>query len=150
MYKNFNFLQAIITNITTHNVFLIFQKLLLALLSGSILSLAFLNHDYFYCAWFGLIPLLLAIEKTTLIQSYLIGLVTGLTLFTTAAYWIVDFITLSKDYGIHSGFLLAALYWLYSAHSIALAILLFNWLRKHSKVHDFVLFPLIFVLFQGN
>jgi apolipoprotein N-acyltransferase len=134
----------------THNVFLILQKLLLALLSGSILSLAFLNHDYFYCVWFGLIPLLLAIEKTTLIQSYLIGLVTGLTLFTTAAYWIVDFITLSKDYGIHSGFLLAGLYWLYSAHSIALAILLFNWLRKHSKVHDFVLFPLIFVLFSST
>jgi len=123
------------------------QKTLLALLSGLLLSLAFLDHDNFYCAWFGLIPLLFAIEKSTLIQSYLIGLVTGLTLFTTAAYWIIDFITLSKDYGVHSGFLLAGVYWFFSAQSIALAILLFNWLRHHSNMHEFLLFPLTLVVF---
>lgn len=128
----------------------IILKLLLALLSGFLLSLAFLDHDYFFCAWFGFIPLLLAIEKTTLIQSYLLGLITGLTMFTTSAYWIVDFIALSKDYGVQSGFSLAALFWFYSAQSIALAILLFNGLHQHSRVHEFLLFPLILVIFSAT
>ena len=128
----------------------IILKLLLALLSGFVLSLAFLEHNYFYYAWFGFIPLLLAIDKTTLIQSYLLGLITGMTMFTTSAYWIVDFITLSKDYGVQSDYLLAALYWFYSAHSIALAIVLFNGLRQYSRLHEFLLFPLILVIFSST
>lgn len=133
-----------IINLSTSIIF----KLLLALLSGSLLSLAFLDHTYFYCAWFGFIPLLLAIDKTTLLQSYLIGLITGLTMVTTSAYWIVDFIALSKDYGVQAGFLLAGLFWLYSAHSIALAILVFNGLRQYFSGLELLLFPLTLVIFS--
>lgn len=135
-----------IINLSTSIIF----KLLLALLSGSLLSLAFLDHTYFYCAWFGFIPLLLAIDKTTLLQSYLIGLITGLTMVTTSAYWIVDFIAISKDYGVQSGFLLAGLFWLYSAHSIALAILVFNGLRQYFSRLELLLFPLTLVIFSFN
>jgi apolipoprotein N-acyltransferase len=149
MYKNTTISAAPNSKIVNLSTAIIF-KLLLALLSGFLLSLAFLEHDYFYCAWFGFIPLLLAIDKTTLIQSYLLGLITGLTMFTTSAYWIVDFIVLSKDYGVQSGFLLAGLYWFYSAHSIALAIVLFNGLRQYSRVHELLLFPLILVIFSST
>ena len=149
MYKNATISAAPNSKIVKLSTAIIL-KLLLALLSGFLLSLAFLEHDYFYCAWFGFIPLLLAIDKTTLIQSYLLGLITGLTMFTTSAYWIVDFIVLSKDYGVQSGFLLAGLYWFYSAHSIALAIVLFNGLRQYSRVHEFILFPLILVIFSST
>lgn len=149
MYKTVDFLHTITSKKTSHNVSII-KQLLLALLSGSVLSLAFLNHDYFYCTWIGFIPLLFAIEKTTLLQSYIIGLVTGLTLSITSAYWIVDFITLSKDYGVHSGFFLAGLFWFYSAHVIALAIVVFKWLKQYIKVHEFLLFPLILVLFSST
>jgi apolipoprotein N-acyltransferase len=125
------------------------QKLLLAIVSGAVMSLAFLSHEYSYCVWFGFIPLLFAIEKTTLLQSYLIGLAAGLTLFVTGAYWIVDFIRISKDYGVNSGFLLAGLFWFYSAHSIALAVLIFNWFKKHTKIHEFILFP-VSLAFMGS
>ncbi len=150
MNTNSKLLHTITPKITSYKCLLILQKLLLALLSGSMLSLALLNHDYFYCTWFGFIPLLFAIEKSTLLQSYLIGLVAGLTLFITGAYWIIDFIALSKDYGVNSGFLLTGLFWLYSAHSIALATVSFKWLTQNSKVHEFVLFPLVFVLFSST
>jgi apolipoprotein N-acyltransferase len=149
MYKNTTISAAPNSKIVNLSTAIIF-KLLLALLSGFLISLPFLEHDYFYCAWFGFIPLLLAIDKTTLIQSYLLGLITGLTMFTTSAYWIVDFIVLSKDYGVQSGFLLAGLYWFYSAHSIALAIVLFNGLRQYSRLHEFILFPLILVIFSST
>lgn len=149
MYKNTTISAAPNSKIVNLSTAIIL-KLLLALLSGFLLSLAFLEHDYFYCAWFGFIPLLLATDKTTLIQSYLLGLITGLTMFTTSAYWIVDFIVLSKDYGVQSGFLLAGLYWFYSAHSIALAIVLFNGLRQNSRVHELLLFPLILVIFSST
>jgi apolipoprotein N-acyltransferase len=149
MYKNTTFSftpNSKIVDLSTS----IILKLLLALLSGFLLSLAFLDHDYFYCAWLGFIPLLLAIDKASLIQSYLLGLIAGLTMFTISAYWIVDFIALSKDYGVRSGFLLSGLYWFYSAHSVALAILLFNGLRQYSRVHEFLLFPLILVIFSST
>lgn len=150
MYKYLSRSQPSTTKIASHTSLLLLQKILLALLSGAILSLAFLNHDLYFCAWFGFIPLLLAIEKTTLLQSYLLGLITGLTLFTTAAYWIIDFIEISKNYGVNSGYLLAGLFWFYSAHVIALAAVLFKWLRQHSRVHEFILFPLVFVLFSST
>jgi apolipoprotein N-acyltransferase len=147
MYKSLSRSQPSTTEIASYTSLLMIQNILLALLSGAILSLAFLNHDLYYCAWFGFIPLLMAIEKTTLLQSYLLGLIAGLTLFTTAAYWIIDFIEISKNYGVNSGYLLAGLFWFYSAHVIALAAVLFKWLRQHSRVHEFILFPLVFVFF---
>ncbi|MFY0639839.1 MAG: apolipoprotein N-acyltransferase [Bermanella sp.] len=150
MYKYLTQHCPTIPKATSYKSLLIIQKILLALLSGSILSLAFLNHELYYCAWFGFIPLLLAIEKTTLLQSYLIGLIAGLTLFTTAAYWIIDFIELSKNYGINSGYLLAGLFWFYSAHVIALATTFFKWFKQQSKVHEFLLFPLTFVFFAST
>jgi apolipoprotein N-acyltransferase len=126
------------------------QSLLLAMLSGSILALGFLNHDFFYCAWFGLVPLLLAVENKSLVHSYFIGLVAGLTLFVTGAYWILDFIDISKDYGVQTGFFLAGIYWLYSAHSLALAILIFKWLSQHTKITSLILLPVVFVFISST
>ena len=126
------------------------QSLLLAMLSGSILALGFLNHDFFYCAWFGLVPLLLAVENKSLVHSYFIGLVAGLTLFVTGAYWILDFIDISKDYGVQTGFSLAGIYWLYSAHSLALAILIFKWLSQHTKITSLILLPVVFVFISST
>ena len=126
------------------------QSLLLAMLSGSILALGFLNHDFFYCAWFGLVPLLLAVENKSLVHSYFIGLVAGLTLFVTGAYWILDFIDISKDYGVQTGFFLAGIYWLYSAQSIALAILIFKWLSQHTKITSLILLPVVFVFISST
>ena len=134
-------------NIQVIDYISIAKNLLLALISGLVLSLAFLDHEYFYFAWVGFVPLLFAIKQTTFIQSYLLGLVAGGTLFTTAAYWVVDFIALSKDYGVYPGFLLAGLYWIYSAHSIALSILLFKWLSQYSRGHEFIVFPITMVFF---
>ena len=149
MYQYVANLIRIAPTITVLGSLSVIQIVLLAVLSGLALSLGFLNHDYFYCAWFGLVPLLLAIEKKSLFQSYLIGLVAGFTLFVSAAYWILDFIEISKDYGVHSGYLLAGLYWFYSAHFIALAILVFKWLSKHSNLNPFILLPMVFVVFSA-
>ena len=134
---------------TIKKLLIVVQNLLLALLSGTLLALAFLDHQYFYCAWLAFIPLLFAIEKASLKASYLIGLITGLSFFTTATYWILDFIQISKDYGVNSGYFLSGVYWFYSAHCIALAVPLFKWLKQHSKAHEFLLFPLTFVVFTA-
>ena len=147
MNKSAISLTMIVSNLQDLGLISIATNLLLALLSGLLLSLVFLDHGFYYLAWFGFIPLLLAIEKTNFIHSYILGFVAGLTLFFTASYWVVDFITLSKDYGVHSGFLIAGLHWVYSAHAIALPILLFKWLNQHSRCHEFFLFPITMVFF---
>lgn len=150
MHKYTIHIGYLITKISADTLLNLTQSLLLAMLSGSILALGFLNHDFFYCAWFGLVPLLMAIEKKSLVQTYFIGLMAGLTLFVTGAYWILDFIDISKDYGVHAGFFLAGIYWLYSAHSITLAVLIFKWLGKHTNVTPLILLPVVLVFISST
>jgi apolipoprotein N-acyltransferase len=124
-------------------------QLLLVMLFAGLLSLAFLDNDYYLATWVAFVPLLFAVEKTTLAKTYLLVLIAGLTSFALGSYWIVDFIMLSKGYGLKASLLLAFVYWLYCAHLIAFAVIIFKWLTKHSQVHVFVLFPLVLVTFTS-
>lgn len=124
-------------------------QLLLVMLFAGLLSLAFLDHDYYFATWIAFVPLLFAVEKTTLAKTYLLGLIAGLTSFALGSYWIVDFIMLSKGYGLTASLLLAFVYWFYCAHLIAFTVIVFKWLSKHSQVHVFVLFPLVVVTFTS-
>lgn len=150
MHKNTVHLEYLISKASINSLLNLVQSLLLAMISGSLLALSFLNHDFFYCAWFGLVPLLWVVENTSLARTYFIGLIAGLTLFVTGAYWVIDFIEISKDYGVHAGFFLAGIYWLYSAQSIALAILIFKWLSQHTNITAFIVLPVVFVVFTST
>lgn len=119
------------------------QQLLLVFLFSGLLSIAFLDSDRFYLTWFAFVPLLFAIEKATLTKTYFLGVIAGLSLFMSGTYWIADFITIVKGSSESSNLWLAFVYWLYCAHLIAFLLLLFNWLRKNTRVHDFILFPFV-------
>jgi apolipoprotein N-acyltransferase len=126
------------------------RQLLLIMLFAGLLSLAFLNHAYYFVSWFAFVPLLFAVEKTTLAKTYLLGLIAGFALFAIGTYWIVDFIMLSKGYSSSKSVLLACIYWLYCAHLIVFLVIVFKSLKKHSKIHEFVLFPLVVVIFTSS
>jgi len=117
--------------------------LLLALLFAGLLSLAFLDNKYYYLAWVAFIPLLIAGEKLSSIKLYIVSLFGGFTFFASTTYWIVDFIVISKGHNVTISILLACIYWLYCAHLIVLLLTLFYWLKRHTKIHEYILFPLI-------
>lgn len=123
------------------------QQATLAIVSGGLLSIAFIDHDQFIWPWIAFIPVLFAIDTAGLVKTYLIGLVAGFTAFASGTYWVADFISLSKGYDRLSSLSIASFVWIYCAHQIAFLLVLFNWLRRHSKFHEFIIFPTLIVVF---
>jgi apolipoprotein N-acyltransferase len=121
------------------------QQSLLALLSGILLSLSFLDAKYYIFAWIAYIPFLMAINGVGLLRSYCLGLISGLAFCISAGYWVADFLMLSKGYDFGLSILWSLVLWFYSAQLSALIALIFNWLKQRSRVHEFILFPLVIV-----
>mgnify|MGYP003631923194 CR=1 FL=1 len=133
-------------SIKSPNTFLsTWQQSLLALLSGILLSLSFLDAKYYIFAWIAYIPFLIAINGAGLLRSYFLGLISGLAFCISAGYWVVDFIMLSKGYNLAWSILWSLVLWLYSAQLSALIAVIFNCLKRQSRVHEFILFPLVIV-----
>lgn len=124
-------------------------RCLLALLSGLLLALPFLESYLFGIAWVAFVPFLMAINGVSLFRSYVLGLVFGLGFCISAGYWVVDFLMLSKGYSFSLSVLWSLIFWFYCAHLNALAALCFSWLRNKSELHDFLLFPLVVTVFYA-
>jgi apolipoprotein N-acyltransferase len=123
------------------------KQLSLILLFSVIISVAFLDMQRFYLAWLAFVPLFFAIEGATLSRTYCLGTLAGLAAFASGKYWIVDFITLAKGSDSGTNYWLAFLYWLYCSQMLALLLTAFNWLRKNTNIHDFILFPVLLASF---
>ena len=65
------------------------KDLLLSLLSGILLILSFPNLNLEFLAWFALVPLFYSIKERTVLSSFFLGFITGLTSFLGIIYWIV-------------------------------------------------------------
>jgi apolipoprotein N-acyltransferase len=66
------------------------QSVLLALLSAVLLVLSFPDFEYWFLAWFGLVPLLIAIEreKATTARSFIVGWIFGTAFFFGTCWWL--------------------------------------------------------------
>jgi apolipoprotein N-acyltransferase len=69
---------------------------LLAILSGAMIALSFPNSGLSFLAWIALIPLLIALEGTTLPTAFRLGFTCGLAAYAGILYWINIVIT---EYG---------------------------------------------------
>ncbi|MFC1884648.1 apolipoprotein N-acyltransferase [Thermodesulfobacteriota bacterium] len=66
-----------------------FTKILLAILSGIILTASFPPGAFSFMAWIALIPLFLSLDKKSFAVSFKLGLIAGLTHYLTLIYWIM-------------------------------------------------------------
>jgi len=123
----------------------IWQQSLLAILSGIMLSLSFLDAKYYIFAWIAYIPFLMALNGVGLLRSYCLGFISGFALSVSTSYWVVDFLMLSKGYGVGLSVLWSLIFWFYCAQLNALIGLSFNWLKLRSRVHEIILFPVVIV-----
>lgn len=119
--------------------------ILMAALSGALLSIPFLSSDYYALTWIGFVPLLLAINNVRLGKSYFLGLITGLVFSVSASYWVIDFLMLSKGYNSFTSSFIALFFWFYCAQLFALITLSFKILKNASRIQECLLFPLIVV-----
>ena len=69
---------------------------LLAILSAALLTLAFPDFDWWFLAWFALVPLFYAIEreKKSVVKSFVLGWIFGTVFFFGSCWWLTfSFIT---------------------------------------------------------
>jgi len=65
------------------------EPLLLALLSGLLLTAAFPPGRFAFLAWFALVPLLKSLEKAAPSIAFRLGFAAGLAHFLTLLYWVI-------------------------------------------------------------
>jgi apolipoprotein N-acyltransferase len=65
------------------------RNLLLSFLSAVLLILSFPNVNLEFLAWFALVPLFYSIREESILSSFYLGFITGLTSFLGIIYWIV-------------------------------------------------------------
>lgn len=118
-------------------------KFFLALLGGVLLSAAYLHPWLFALGWIAFVPLLLAMSRSTVMESYFLGLAFGFTSYASSAYWVVDFFHLSKGHSIINSYLAAIMFWLYCAQLPGSIAFLFSGLRRATPLHETLLFPVI-------
>ena len=65
------------------------KKLLLALLSGFMLTASFPPSPFYFLAWFALVPLLKSLENETPMAALRLGFAAGLAHSLTLIYWVI-------------------------------------------------------------
>jgi len=123
------------------------QRCGLAVLTGLLMALPFLYGKFYICAWFGFVPLMLAVQGLSIKRSYLLGTVAGLSFFIIGNYWILTFIMQIKGYSVVTASLLAMVYWLYCSQIIAIIIALWCWCYRKFSLLQIFIFPFLVVTF---
>jgi apolipoprotein N-acyltransferase len=86
--------------------------MLLAVLSGLLLTGSFPKIGWDWLAWFALVPLLAAISNLPARQGFRIGFITGLVHYLTLLYWVVP---VMKTYGYLPLYLSVVILFLFAA-----------------------------------
>jgi apolipoprotein N-acyltransferase len=87
-------------------------NMLLAVLSGLLLTGAFPKIGWDWLAWFALVPLLAAISNLSVRQSFRMGFITGLVHYMSLLYWVVP---VMRTYGYLPLYLSVAILFLFTA-----------------------------------
>ncbi|MDD5561512.1 MAG: apolipoprotein N-acyltransferase [Candidatus Omnitrophica bacterium] len=65
------------------------SQLILPILAAGLLSFSFSSFNLWFFAWFGFIPLFIALEKKNLLQSFIIGYICGVFFWSLTLYWLI-------------------------------------------------------------
>ncbi|MDP2905574.1 MAG: apolipoprotein N-acyltransferase [Candidatus Omnitrophota bacterium] len=60
-----------------------------AIVSGALLALAFSSFNLGFLAWFGFVPVFLALKDTSLRKAFFLFLITGIVFWAGTIYWLV-------------------------------------------------------------
>ena len=119
-------------------------KIMLAILSGFLLTLSFPKTNLSWIAWFFLIPLFAALNNLSPKKSFFIGLITGFAHYLTLVYWLAYTM---NTYGNLPLYLSVAVLLLLTAY-LALYVAIFSMTLTRlcsSPLSLFIMLPLIWV-----
>jgi len=119
------------------------KKALFALLSALLMVLAFPTYDIYPLLWIGFIPFLVAMEDTTVRESYWLGLITGWAGICGAYPWLSHVTKIYMEAPVPVNYLIWILYGFYHGQLFGLAAALLTWAQKKTALPVIIIFPII-------
>jgi len=119
--------------------------IILSIISGLMLVLAFPPFDLFPVAWIALVPLLIAIWDKSARVSFLIGMLTGLVYFLGTIYWVFHSMYFYGYIAAPLSALILLLLCLYLSLYTGLFSVLFNYISGRSRLPALVIVPFLWV-----
>ncbi|MFP3983976.1 MAG: apolipoprotein N-acyltransferase [Desulfurivibrionaceae bacterium] len=118
-------------------------SLLAVLLSSLLLYLSSPGPGYHFCAWFGLVPLLIVCRQSEPGKSSLLGFFTGLIYYTLLLRWV----TISLEHYGHLPWWLSWIALILLAAYMSLYLSLFSWIISYGlkRVRLFWLVPVLWI-----
>jgi apolipoprotein N-acyltransferase len=122
--------------------------ILLSLISGSLLVLAFPPFDYYPLAWIALVPLLIALWEKNAKTSFLLGMLTGLVYFLGTVYWVFHSMYFYGYISAPLSAVILILLCLYMASYVGAFSVLFNYVARRSRFPSLVSAPVFWVTLE--
>ncbi|WP_439133279.1 apolipoprotein N-acyltransferase [Pseudomaricurvus sp.] len=119
------------------------QSFLGAVLTGFLLALPYNYPSLYLLTWIAFVPLLWVAREASPAKAYALGLCSGLVMYLTAAFWIIDFIELYKGLdgvGLVAG---AVVFWVCCAQLPACLMMLYRWICHNSGISGLYVFPVL-------
>jgi apolipoprotein N-acyltransferase len=119
--------------------------IILSIISGLMLVLAFPPFDLYLFAWIALIPLLIALWDKNARVSFMLGMLTGLVYFLGTIYWVFHSMYFYGYIAAPLSALILLLLCLYLALYTGLFSVLFNFISGRSRLPALMIAPFLWV-----
>lgn len=119
--------------------------IILSIISGLMLVLAFPPFDFFPFAWIALVPLFIALWEKNAGTSFLIGTLTGFVFFLGTIYWVFHSMYFYGYIAAPLSALILILLCLYLALYTGVFSVLFNYISKRSRLPALMIVPFLWI-----
>ncbi len=118
------------------------KEILLASISGLLMTLAFPNFNFSFMAWICLVPLITAIFKNSPAKGFILGTITGTIFHTGLIYWVTVSMTTYGKLPIVVSILILILFAFVLSIFISLPVCFCCYARKHLNLSLILTLPI--------
>ena len=124
------------------------KDIILAIISGTMLALAFPPLDFYSLAWVAIIPLLISLGGKELKASFFLGTLTGFVYFIGTIYWVFNSMYFYGGIPAVLSLLILIALCLYLGIYIGIFSMLFRYLSKRSRFPALFIIPVLWVTLE--
>ncbi len=124
------------------------MDVIMALLSGILLTAGFPPFDIYPAPWIALVPFLFALRDKSLKSSFRLGIIMGMSYFIGTIYWVYHSMHVYGYLPLYISILIVLLLCLYLSVYVGLFSMLFTHLSRQSRLPALLIAPAIWVTME--
>lgn len=125
-----------------------YTSIILAIISGTVLILSFPPFDIFPLAWFGILPLLMAIYEKNSKSSFILGILSGVVFFLGTVYWVFHSMYFYGGIPLAIALMITVILAGYLSLYTGFFSMAFAFLSKSTKLPALFIVPLLWTTFE--